>query len=56
MRLISIDKIELLVDQEPVAKHLDQFKKMEVAYPEIWYKGWLGQLKLYLQQRQQRRT
>jgi len=56
MKLISLDKIELLVEQEPVAKHHDQFKEMKVSYPEVWYKAWLQGLIEYLRIRQQRRT
>ena len=56
MRLISIDKLEHLVNQEPVAKHHQQFKEMKVSYPEVWYKAWLQELVKYLRARQQRRT
>jgi erythromycin esterase-like protein len=56
MRLISIDKLELLVNQEPVAKHHQQFKEMKVSYPDVWYKAWLQELVKYLRARQQRRT
>jgi len=56
MRLISIDKLEHLVNQEPVAKHHQQFKEMKVSYPEVWYKAWLQEMVKYLRARQQRRT
>jgi len=56
MKLVSLTKIEQLEKQEPVQdKHWRFFQDNTVfSYPEVWYRGWLGGLKNYLVQRQQR--
>jgi len=52
MKLITIHKLEKLLEQEPIEKHLKEFHYHK--YPEALYKCWLKGLIEYLTDRYKR--
>jgi len=54
MKLMSLEQLEKIMDQEPLQKHLAFWEDCKVAYPMVWYTLWLGILKDYLVRRKDR--
>lgn len=52
MKLISLDRVNQLLKEPPIEKHLNEFK--DCKYPEVWYGIWIRGIIDALRYRQQR--